>query len=189
MEQTKHVYLLAGHNLTDPGAPAAKYGMTEAQLTRNLRDCIFLKIKGDTRRKSATILMDSDEDTLREVLAKIPSTPSDIILDIHFNSAATNKATGTEAFIQPNRSGDEYARAGIIAAAICDAVSATLGIKNRGVKNPTQSNRGKLGLMQEKGAVVLLEVCFINNPEELDKYLANEDAVAEAIAEVILQNV
>ena len=186
--KTEKIYILAGHSDSDPGAPAAKYGMYEAQLTRNLRNMVFLALKRHPKRQDVTALIDSDVDSLREVLKKIPSTENDIIIDIHFN-AATPAAKGVECFVQENRGMQELIKARSIASALCESIAEIMPTKNRGVKDPAQSNRGKLGLMSLKGAVVLLEVCFISNGDELDAYIKNEDAIAEAIVETLIAHI
>ncbi len=92
------VYILGGHvpdrskGNYDPGAVANGY--TEAELTRELRDLISAELTPRKVRHS----IDHDADSLSQVLAKINSNESDVILDLHFN-AASPQATGVEVIV------------------------------------------------------------------------------------------
>jgi len=176
------IYVFAGHvsDKTDPDHDpgAAGNGYVEADLTTILRN----KVAGILRASGASVTVDSDGDSLKAVLDKTASTEKDVIFDIHWN-AATPAATGTEIFI-PDRHTDLEKK---FAKKIVDAISSIMGIKNRGVKTEAQSARKRLGVMRPNGINMLLEVCFISNKSDMERYLSNIDLVAKAIANVLIE--
>jgi N-acetylmuramoyl-L-alanine amidase len=166
-------FILAGHCADktspsyDPGACAN--GVTEADLAKELRD---LTVKHFDNKKDFKI--DDDRDSLKIVIQKLKSVDSDIICDIHFNAAAAVSATGVEV-ITPFRATDKELK---LAKDISTKFSKIMGIKNRGVKDETQTARKRLGIMQPMGINVLIEVCFITNPKDLAAYQSTKEALA-----------
>jgi hypothetical protein len=80
--------------------------------------------------------------SLRNFVAELSKkvSPNDIIIDIHFNSPSPN-TTGTEAFIPFRATVEEK----VIAVKVCNTISTTLNIKNRGVKLENQSQYRSAG--------------------------------------------
>jgi N-acetylmuramoyl-L-alanine amidase len=165
-------FILAGHCADkkspdyDPGACAN--GVTEADLAKELRDLTVAHFpKGEVK-------IDDDRDSLKVVIQKLKSVDSDIICDIHFNAAAAVSATGVEV-ITPFRATDKELK---LAKEISTKFAKIMAIKNRGVKDETQTARKRLGIMQPKGINILIEVCFITNPKDLAAYQTNKEALA-----------
>lgn len=176
------IYVFAGHVADkkdpdhDPGAVAN--GFVEADLALVLRN----KVSGILKAAGASVTIDSDGDSLKAVLAKTASSEKDVIFDIHWN-AGPSTATGTEVFI-PDRHTEWEKK---FAKKVVDAIGSIMGIKIRGVKTEGQSARGRLGVMRPEGINMLVEICFLTNKSDMEKYLSNIDLVAKAIANVLLE--
>ncbi len=178
----KKLYLIAGHNNTDPGASGnfdTVGKVVEASLTKELRDLIASAF---TLHNNNTVVKDDDKHTLAQVLNTINTTvhKDDIVIDIHFNAFNT-KARGTEAFIPTVNSTVEKE----LAKDIVEAIAKLLNTPNRGVKTERESNRGRLGFLHGLGNRILLEICFIDNKEDIESYLKNKFLLAKEIAKAI----
>lgn len=105
----------------------------------------------------------------------------DVVVDIHLNAAASNKATGTEVLVPEKYSDFEIK----LATELSRAISASLGIPNRGVKTETQSARKKLLWMTIPAENILIECFFISNPSDVNSYHLYGDFMCNAIADVL----
>lgn len=103
------------------------------------------------------------------------------MVDIHLNAAASNKATGTEVLVPEKYSDFEIK----LATELSRAISASLGIPNRGVKTETQSARKKLLWMTIPAENILIECFFISNPSDVNSYHLYGDFMCNAIADVL----
>ena len=172
-------FVSAGHHLKDPGAVANHKGITykEADLARDLRDRVIKHLKA----AGVTVIQDQDKETLGEYLARIQPGNGSVVVEFHFDAASTPLASGTTALVGSDADKNDRS----FAKELADTVALTLGIRNRGVIDETQSHRGRLGLMREQGIVALLEVGFITNEQDVQKYLANVECLAKLLAVVI----
>lgn len=168
------IFLSAGHDLKDPGAVAN--GVKENELTMELRDLTHAALK----RNRASVSIDKDDETLAQYLRRIKPGTGSVVCEIHFN-AGQETANGIEVLV-PDRS-TTHERA--LAAEICMAGVDIIGLRNRGVKDETQSHRGRLGLMREEGMNVLIEVCFITNTLDLARYQENKRKFAAKLAYIL----
>jgi N-acetylmuramoyl-L-alanine amidase len=178
----RKIYIIAGHYNSDPGASGTHENIGrifEAHLTKELRDMIASYF---TMHNNNTIIKDDDSHTLTKVLNTINATieKDDILIDIHFD-AFNGKASGTSCFIPTVSSKIEKT----IGANIAKGVSEILGVPNRGVRTEKQSARGRIGILHGTGNRILIEVCFIDNPSDIDSYLKNKHLVAQKIAELL----
>ena len=170
------LFLSAGHGGTDVGAVGNGY--KEADLTVEIRDLVnkyLLKlgiksITDDNRNALAQ--------TIRFFQNKI--TKDSILVDFHWN-AFTETSTGTEVLV-PAQPTELEKR---IATDLSKVIADTLKIKNRGVKTELQSARGRLGWMRLTGENILIETCFISNPNDMKSYHSNKEKLAESIANVL----
>ncbi|PTR85702.1 N-acetylmuramoyl-L-alanine amidase, partial [Bacillus anthracis] len=102
----------------------------------------------------------------------------DYVLEVHFNSAANASATGVEIWVTPVETGITVEQA------IVKKVS-SLGYANRGVKREdfrvirTVKNRGV--------SAALIEICFISNQGDMDRYNNNFVKVCNAIVEGVAE--
>lgn len=177
------IFIEFGHHAKDPGAVFGKWA------ERDLNIEIGQLIIDHLINKSCGIAIAHDHpaEDLKTVVARIKklnsdSKENDISFHIHFNSASP-KATGTECFI-PYRHTDEESK---IAKRICADTSSVLGIKNRGVKFSSASERGGLYVDQLTEINVLWEVCFLTNKEDMTSYDKNKYTLAKAIGDVLIE--
>jgi N-acetylmuramoyl-L-alanine amidase len=173
------VFISAGHNpkgiKVDPGAVGNGYH--EADLTVEFRNLVVSEL---AKRKIIAIT-DKDDERLGEYLNRIKTGSGSVVLEFHFDAAVSPSATGATSLFGSDA--DRLDKA--FAKELVDATSTILGIKNRGAKSEADSHRGRLGLMREQGIVSLLELCFISNKEDLQKYQANKKTLAFKIAEIV----
>jgi N-acetylmuramoyl-L-alanine amidase len=178
---SRKIYLSAGHtNVVGLDRGASGNGYIEGILTVELRDMIACHL----RSMGINAVTDPNENALSKTIAffKRLVGVKDIAVDIHFN-AATPVATGTEVFVPDEPTSFERN----LATDICIAMSKSLGIFNRGVKRPKDSARGSLGWMGIPCENILIEVCFISNPNDMAKYVKYADAMARSVA-IVLRN-
>lgn len=173
------IFISAGHNPNglkpDPGAIGNGY--READLAVEFRNLVVSFLKA----KKIDVITDKDDERLGDYLKRIQTGNGSVVLEFHFDAAASPSATGSTVLI--GNDADRLDKA--FAKELVEANATILGIKNRGVKTEAESHRGSLGLMRESGTVALLELCFISNPEDLRKYNANKMTLASKIAEIV----
>jgi len=173
------IFLSAGHNpkgiKKDPGAVGNGYH--EADLAVDFRNLVSAFLHG----KKIPFITDKDDERLGEYLKRIQTGSGSVVLEFHFDAATSSSATGTTVLI--GNDADRLDKA--FAKELVEACATTLSIKNRGVKTEADSHRGSLGLMRESGTVALLELCFISNPDDLEKYRQNKMTLAFKIAEIL----
>lgn len=157
------ILLSAGHGGTDNGSTGADRG-TEKARTMDLVNIIagYLRNAGHT----VTAIQEKNSNGKWNVKNR---SGYDYALAIHFN-AYNGKGTGTEVL---------YKGTTKKATQMAQKVANAMGINNRGAKS-----RGEL-YMLNIGFDNLLEVCFHDNNSDLQKYNANKNMVAKAVAEVI----
>lgn len=175
------VFISAGHNAqsktikSDPGAIGNGY--KEGDLTIDFRNRVCKELD----RIGTKYTRDSDEESLSMYLRRINTGSGSVVIEYHFDAAASSAATGTTGLIE--READRLDRA--FAKEITDATASILGIRNRGVITEAESHRGSLGLMREEGIICLSELCFISNKSDVNNYLKYRDALAKKHAEII----
>lgn len=174
------IYIFAGHNYSlpqpDPGAIGVG-GIKEADLTIEFRNLVVEELK----ELGAKFTIDDDKDTLRDILKKIKPGSGSVLLEIHFNSSA-NLASGTEVLVADKA---EYMSRSM-AQEICNAQASILGLSNRGVRTEKQSKRGKLAILNTgAGISALTEICFINNPKDVEQHNKNKKVLAYKIAHIL----
>lgn len=93
-------------------------------------------------------------------------------ISIHLNSSDTASATGVEVLYY-----DQVGLASKVSAAIAKAA----GLRDRGAKE-----RKDLGVLRGTNApAILIELCFISNPDDMKKLFANMQAIANAIVQAV----
>jgi N-acetylmuramoyl-L-alanine amidase len=172
-------FISAGHNpkgiKVDPGAVAN--GLTEANLAVEFRNLVVTELL----KRKVKVITDRDDERLGAYLKRIQTGSGSVVLEFHFDAAASDKATGTTSLI--GHDADRLDKA--FGKELVYTTSSVLGIKNRGCISERDSHRGSLGLMREQGIVALLELCFITNIEDLVKYDAHRKELAIEIAKIV----
>lgn len=170
--------LIPGHGDGDPGA--VKLGYKEADLARELTELISKALSA-----YGTVHIADTTRNWRKDLCKngkyFDFSPYDYVLEVHFNSNAKDekgnkKTTGTEIYVTRSEkvvSVEENILKGI----------SCLGFRNRGVK---RKNYDLIYYIKKQGvSSALLEVCFLDDRDDVALYMANKKEVAYAIVEGI----
>ena len=179
----KKIFIAAGHSPSKPGAQGNGY--KEELLAIELVDLIVAELKA----LGVNPVVDNHQNDLSKTTAFFRNLLSvnSIVLDIHWNAAGIAAATGTETLVPAQYTKFEYN----LAAELSNTVSRTLGIRMRGeqgVKTEADSHHGRLGWMRLTGENVLMEICFITNPVDMQKYQANKLQLAKNIALILKNN-
>ena len=115
----------------------------------------------------------SQNDILQKIVAVCNAQDADLDISIHFNAGAQSEAdghtTGTEVYVYSTSSA-----AATYAQQVVDSIAA-LGFRNRGVKERTSL----YVLRHTKAPAMLIECCFVDDPEDVALY--NADRMAAAI--------
>lgn len=170
------ILLISGHGAGDPGAIGTCNGKTyrEADLTREVVTLLASKLKGcaevtvyDQNRNAYT---DYRNGTLN---SRANFQNYDFVLEIHFNAfqadSGNGKTKGVEIFA---KSGSN------IEGNIVKNIAA-LGFTNRGVKS---NSFAVINTARSKGArAALLEVCFIDDVDDMKLYFAKKNEIIDAI--------
>ena len=181
----RKIFISAGHSNTkgkDRGAIGNGY--IEGDLTVEFRNLLVSELK----KLGVKAIVDKDDSISSQTLNffRNLTTNTCIVLDIHWN-AANASATGTETLI-PSQNTDFERR---LAAKLSEVVANRLKIPLRGrhagfsgVKTEAESHHGRLGWMRLTGENVLMEICFISNPNDMRSYQENKVQLASDIANV-----
>lgn len=167
------VFVSAGHSGTDPGAAAPGY--SEATETVRVRNAVAAKLAA----LGVSAGSDGSGNTNQSLTsAAAAARKADIAVEFHFNSSSNKTASGVEVLAQPKD------RA--LAQSLASAVSSALGLPLRGdggYKTESSGAHTTLAFVQAGGLIV--EVCFISNPNDMRAYNANFDAMTGAVANVL----
>lgn len=160
------ILLSAGHGGTDSGSIGADGGK-EKDRTLILAN----KVASYLKNAGHTVTVKQEKNSSGK-WAMTNRNGYDYALSIHFN-AFNGNATGCECWYKgtPKKASD-----------LSGKVASVLGITNRGAKATTTLYMMNIGFDN------LIEVCFHDNKSDLDKYNANIDKTAKAIADVINGN-
>lgn len=178
----KKVFLSAGHSNVigvDNGAIGVD-GVKEGDLTVCLRKKIIAAMELFDQQP----LYDKDENATVSTVKIIKSVLSskDIAIDFHFNASSKPYVTGTEVLIPFSSTQIERELAYVLSSNIANL----LGIQNRGVKTEALSSSGRLMFMRPNCENVLVEICFITNPNDMKAYYNKEDDLAILITRCII---
>lgn len=164
------ILLIAGHGQGDPGAVGCGY--CEADLTREIASLVKEKLS-----VYATVEVADMSVNWFNNKAKLPTDGVDYVLEIHFNACVNDSkgngiTTGTEIYVTTREKGTT------VEENIVDGM-ASLGLKNRGVK---RKNWSVINHCKSRGvSSALLEVCFIDDADDMLIYTAKKHDIAEAI--------
>ena len=165
----------AGHNpdgMTACGAVGLIRESTEARAVKD-RVVVQLTAMDHTVHDCTCNNGASQQDVLKRIVAACNAHEVDLDVSIHFNAAANpepdGKTTGTEVLVY-----DKTSKSVPWAQQIADSIAA-LGYRNRGVKE----RPGLYVLKHTKAPALLVECCFVDDPEDIAIY--NADRMAAAI--------
>jgi N-acetylmuramoyl-L-alanine amidase len=167
------VLVSAGHSDVDPGALTKKY--VEADLAKDMRNAIASKLSD----RGIDVVTDGEEDEnfgLKYAISLIMDC--DVAIEIHFNASTNKSATGVEVVALPK----DKELAQDFAKVIADITDQRL--RGDGGYIPQEKTaRGRAGFVSNGGLII--EMCFLTNEADMQKYLENFDAIAEGICDVI----
>lgn len=169
------ILLIAGHGNGDPGACACD--LKEADLTREVAAALLPKLKTyadvdlfDTSKNMYSYLKNGGVCNFANY---------DYVFEIHFNAAAADtagngKTTGAEILIHTTESGAS------VEEAILNNIAA-LGFKNRGVKRLSDLRNMNVCKKNYGVSYALIEVCFIDDLDDVELYQNKKIEVIDAI--------
>ncbi|MDU7948680.1 MAG: N-acetylmuramoyl-L-alanine amidase [Clostridium sp.] len=172
MSKTLKILLIAGHGAGDPGA-CSNYGV-EATETRRVVE--MLKAQFGTYNVSVDVYPTNRNayEDVKNGCVQVNFTNYDYVLEIHFNSAGNVSANGVEVWVTPSESGIKVEQL------IVNKI-ASLGYLNRGVK---REDFAVIRSAKNKGvSSALIEVCFISNQADMNKYNNNFENICKAIVD------
>lgn len=170
------ILLIAGHGNGDNGAVANGY--KEAELTRE----IVALLKPTLSWYADVTIFDTSKNAYKFLTngGKFDFSAFDYVLELHLNAGAddkNNKVTGSEIYITTTEKG--YAVESAILANLKE-----LGFKNRGVK---RKNFTVIYKAKKAGpSSALLELCFIDDKDDMKLYQTRKNEVINAIASGIV---
>ena len=158
-----------GHSLVCRGASGYLDEVNEDRKVKN-RVISALQSAGHTVYDCTDDAGKTQGRNLASIVAKCNAHAVDLDVSIHLNAGG---GTGVEVWCYDEKTKD-------IAAAICQNVSAALGIPNRGVKY----SKSLYVLRKTSGRAILVECCFVDNQNDASHWDADKcgDAIASAIA-------
>lgn len=175
-----NILLIAGHGAGDPGAVATVNGKSykEAELTRQVVE----RVQGVLRKYAQVTVYPTDRNAYSDYqVGKLGAYADfdrlDYVLEIHFNAAAKDtgngRVKGTEAYVTTSEAGVTVENA--ILGRMAD-----LGYTNRGVK---RKNWAVISKAKQAGvSACLLEVCFVDDGDDMALYEKTKEKTAQAIA-------
>lgn len=158
-----------GHSLVCRGASGYLDEVNEDRKVKN-RVISALQSAGHTVYDCTDDAGKTQGRNLASIVAKCNAHAVDLDVSIHLNAGC---GTGVEVWCYGEKTKD-------IAVAICQNVSAALGIPNRGVKY----SKNLYVLRKTAGSAILVECCFVDNQNDASHWNADKcgDAIASAIA-------
>lgn len=171
------IFIDPGHGGNDSGA-VGPTGLREKDVNLN----IAINVRQILENFNIDASLTRSDDSRVELLERVKmanNSSTDYFISIHINSATNSKATGTETYAYP------YSVKGIeLAKHIQNNLVNEIGLSDRGVKT------ADFYVLRETNMTsALVEVAFINNPEE-EKLLKDQNFINKAslgIAKGILE--
>lgn len=172
--QNASLLIAAGHSDADPGAVAN--GFTEAEIVQPFREAVAFCL----RQRGVKFETDgASQENQPLALAVKLAERHDVAAEFHCNAAASPQASGCEVLAMPDNME--------LAWKVSGAIAKTLGITNRGAKPDDAGAHSRLAFCRAGGLVV--ELFFLTNPQDLERFLDHRMAVAEEVAKVLLDEV
>ena len=175
-----NLLLIAGHGAGDPGATSNGY--QEAVETRRVAQALAWALKDYCNVSQYPTSRNAYSDYKKgQLLATAKFSQYNYVLEIHFNAYMATRADGVtmgvECYVptlESNTATEE---------ALCRNL-AELGLKNRGVKKKDYSVIWSAKKQGPRAA--LLEICFIDDPDDMRLYESQFAQVVQAIAKSII---
>ena len=172
--------LIAGHGDGDPGATGNVY--IESELTREIAKLVQKELS----QFAEVDIADTSKNWYKHICKQGNSfdfTPYKYVLEFHFNAnkkeaTSDGKTKGTEIYITTAEKSDTVERE------ILKGIEG-IGFTNRGVKH---KNYALINRIKKQGvSAALLEVCFIDDIDDMKLYKTKKKEIAVAIAQGIVK--
>lgn len=174
-----NILLIAGHGQGDPGA--CGNGYKEAELTREF----VIKLKEKLSLYVGVTVFDTNKNMYKYLKSHSFNFKNfDYVFEVHFNAikkeaVSDGKTKGTEILIHPSEKSTGVENA--ILNNIC-----ALGLKKRGVKTRTNLQNMNICKGGQGVSYALLEVCYIDDIDDMRIYISKKDEVITATANGII---
>lgn len=180
-----NILLISGHGAGDPGATASINGtlFKEADETRKVTKALQKALEGycnvSIYPTNHNAFSDHKSGALSE---RARFSKYDYVLEVHFNASKTGpsdgKTKGVECYVTTSE------RTTKVEETICKHVSLT-GLRNRGVK---RYNWSVINAARRSGvSSALLEVCFIDDVDDMNVYTQKFEQIIDGIAKGIIE--
>jgi len=173
--QKRTLFISAGHSNADPGAVGNGY--SEADIVLEFRDLLAeaLRVRGVAFSRDG----DHGHNLPLSKAWRLAAT-HDIALEFHCNAFHAPTATGVETLGWPTNTD--------LGRRVCNAISETLGITNRGAKSEASGQHSRLAFVSRGGGIIV-ELFFISNPGDLAAYQRWKQQLAELLADLLAEEV
>lgn len=174
------ILLISGHGAGDPGA-SSTFGVEAAETVVMVK-----KIKETLEKYAAVDLYPVERNAFKDIKkgeCKVNFGKYDYVLEVHFNAGVSDltgneKTTGTEIYVTTAE------KTTGVETRIMQKMAA-LGLKNRGVKKKNWSVIARAKASGTSSA--LLEVCFIDDKDDMKIYTEKKNQIAAAVAMAIAE--
>ncbi len=168
--------LVVGHRQSAKGARSADGSVVEFEFNTELAREVKKRV---TKARVQIVFRNNTTDGLRKLPAKVNALGPHFILSLHCN-AFDNKANGTETlYFHTSENGKKLAR--IVQKRLLNA----LELKNRGIRDKKDAERGAHLLKYTRAPCVICEPFFIDNDDDLGTALRRKKRLAAAYAKAI----
>ena len=176
--------LISGHGAGDPGATATigGVGYRETDETRKVTAALKKALDGYCTVTVYPTDRNAYEDYKKGTISAVAQfSRYDYVLEVHFNaltlSLSDGVTKGVECYVPTGQSDTS------LASSLCAGIAAR-GLKNRGVK---KKNWSVIYTAHRAGTpAALLEVCFIDDADDMTIYTARFQAIISAMAGAII---
>lgn len=178
------ILLISGHGAGDPGATSKINGVSykEADETRRVTSALKKALDGYCDITIYPTDRNAFDDYEKGTLSSVAKfSQYDYVLEIHFNAfqsgPADKKTKGVECYVTKSEKTTK------VEEDMCRRIAA-IGITNRGVK---RYNWSVINTARRAGvSSALLEVCFIDDPDDMTIYTKNFQKIVNEIANAII---
>lgn len=175
--------IVVGHNSDSQGAVRRDTGESEFRFNSRLAEIIHTYARAYDDLDAKIFYRQAGGGYTREirrVYAETDAWGADATVELHFNGAADQRATGTETLTSGTPASMR------MAVEVNNAMVAALGLRDRGVKT-RRDGRGSASLMTGSAPAILVEPFFGSSPHDCEA--VNGGAQEEALARAILRGV
>lgn len=163
----------AGITATEPEPGACCFGLQENIIAAS----VGALLEKECTKYGIGIAGNLQSSSLYEITDTANATDADVLVSIHCN-AASAAAKGTETFYCAGSSTGRK-----IAECVQKNLISTLGTVDRGVKDDTQTQHGRIHVLRQSDmAAILIELAFISNEGDADLLQNKQADFAKAIA-------